>query len=204
MRDAECETILGVEAFPLLGHADRDGDKDRPDWVDTYPNLAEASNYRNGFEVHHPNRKRLMELIKEAPGLNIQELADALDVERTTVKHHIRVLQDKSYVVTRRQGRHRLHFPSSMNPKQRASLTTLRIPSVRAVVEALYRNPTGLSPSKLARRLDVSKRTIRRALDRLRSEDLLYVEADKDSDVAHLHPDLRIVIARWYAPRSRQ
>lgn len=186
----------GIQTLPVIGTTDENADR-APDWVGTYPQLSDLEQKLNGHEIENATRKRLMEIIKERPGLNVQELADAAGLERDTARHHIDRLVDAGYVVTNRQGRHRLHFPAHMDEDLREPLSLLRIPSVRAVVEELYRRPEDISENDLAERLDLTDRTVRRAVRSLEDRDLLYLEQDGDTRKAHLHPTLRLVLARW-------
>lgn len=141
--------------------------------------------------------KKLLAALQERPGLNIDELAQALGVRRTAAKHHLRRLERDHVVVRIRQGRHVLHFPSSMNPTQRTAFTVLRVPSIRAVLLDLFSNASH-SKAHIAQRLRVSTRTVRRALRKLEQQGLARVQLPLGggADLVHLHPEMRIALAR--------
>lgn len=157
----------------------------------------------------HPenlNRRAMYRFIVDHPGLNLQELADAVGIQRTAALYHVRRMVREARVVTQRHGPHLLHFPSDMPREQRTALSLLRIPSVRAVALELHRDPK-LSPGALAAKLDTTVRTVRRALRALQSNGLLRIEetpSPQSGRVAHLHPELRILLVRWRPDGSAQ
>lgn len=58
------------------------------------------------------NRARILAALKERPR-NTQQLAGALGLDYTTVRHHLRVLADNGLLVTSGEGYGRLFFPSN-------------------------------------------------------------------------------------------
>ena len=60
-----------------------------------------------------PTRRFLLDLLFERDGRTLTELESELEMTRFGVMKHLRVLEDAGLVVTRRQGREKLHF---LNP----------------------------------------------------------------------------------------
>jgi DNA-binding transcriptional ArsR family regulator len=60
-----------------------------------------------------PTRRHLLDRLFERDGRSLTELESELEMTRFGVMKHLRVLEDASLVVTRRQGREKLHF---LNP----------------------------------------------------------------------------------------
>src|SRR5215210_2163955 len=60
-----------------------------------------------------PTRRFLLDLLYERDGRTLTELESGLAMTRFGVMKHLRVLEDAGLVVTRRQGREKLHF---LNP----------------------------------------------------------------------------------------
>jgi DNA-binding transcriptional ArsR family regulator len=60
-----------------------------------------------------PSRRFLLDLLYERDGRTLGELDAELDMTRFGVMKHLRVLEEAGLVVTRRQGREKLHF---LNP----------------------------------------------------------------------------------------
>ena len=60
-----------------------------------------------------PTRRFLLDLLFEREGRTLYELDSELEMTRFGVMKHLRVLEEAGLVVTRRQGREKLHF---LNP----------------------------------------------------------------------------------------
>lgn len=60
-----------------------------------------------------PTRRYLLDLLFERDGRTLTELESELEMTRFGVMKHLKVLEDASLVVTRKQGREKLHF---LNP----------------------------------------------------------------------------------------
>jgi DNA-binding transcriptional ArsR family regulator len=60
-----------------------------------------------------PSRRLLLDLLYERDGRTLTELDGELEMTRFGVMKHLRVLEDAGLVVTRKQGREKLHF---LNP----------------------------------------------------------------------------------------
>ena len=60
-----------------------------------------------------PTRRFLLDLLFRGDGRTLTELECELEMTRFGVMKHLRVLEDARLVVTRRQGREKLHF---LNP----------------------------------------------------------------------------------------
>ena len=59
------------------------------------------------------SRRRLLDRLFERDGRTLKELESELEMTRFGVMKHLRVLEEAGLVVTRREGREKLHF---LNP----------------------------------------------------------------------------------------
>jgi DNA-binding transcriptional ArsR family regulator len=60
-----------------------------------------------------PTRRHLLDRLFERDGRTLTELESELEMTRFGVMKHLRVLEEAGLVVSRRRGRHKLHF---LNP----------------------------------------------------------------------------------------
>jgi DNA-binding transcriptional ArsR family regulator len=60
-----------------------------------------------------PTRRFLLDLLYERDGRTLTQLESGLEMTRFGVMKHLRVLEDSGLIVTRREGREKLHF---LNP----------------------------------------------------------------------------------------
>ena len=59
----------------------------------------------------HPARRRLLDLIKERPGCNVNDVCAGFDISRIAAVRHLDKLEDAGLVVSERDGRNRrLYF----------------------------------------------------------------------------------------------
>lgn len=74
-------------------------------WLPLYSRIARDD------VLDHSTRSEVYELLKQTPGLSLQAIAEELDVSRSTVRHHVRVLEDNDLLAHTSRGRCRLHYP---------------------------------------------------------------------------------------------
>ncbi len=60
--------------------------------------------------LDHEARESVCDALKTAPGLSIREIAQEVNVARSTARHHVRVLQDADLVDATTVGRCRIHY----------------------------------------------------------------------------------------------
>lgn len=58
----------------------------------------------------HPHRRRMLELLRQRPGLSVRELGDSFAMSDVGVLKHVRVLEAADLVLSRKQGRERHLF----------------------------------------------------------------------------------------------
>ena len=59
----------------------------------------------------HESRRRMLDLVRHAPGIGVGALAQAFDVSRIAVMKHLAVLEDAGLIVSQKEGRtRRLYF----------------------------------------------------------------------------------------------
>ena len=59
----------------------------------------------------HAHRRRMMDLVRSAPGITVGQLAAKFDVSRITVMKHLETLERAGLIVSRKDGaRRRLHL----------------------------------------------------------------------------------------------
>ena len=59
----------------------------------------------------HESRRRIVDLVKDRPGIRVGELAAAFDVTRIAVMKHLAILEEANLLISEKQGRTRcLYF----------------------------------------------------------------------------------------------
>jgi DNA-binding transcriptional ArsR family regulator len=83
------------------------------DYMVTYSGRMSKDEDRVFKALADPTRRFLLDLLFQGDGRTLTELESELEMTRFGVMKHLRVLEDAGLVVTRRQGREKLHF---LNP----------------------------------------------------------------------------------------
>lgn len=58
-----------------------------------------------------PVRQQLVMLMIDGSHKSVRELAEATDVQRPTVSHHLKILKEAGIVDERKEGRERFYYP---------------------------------------------------------------------------------------------
>lgn len=117
--------------------------------------------------LENPIRRSLMALVEENPGIRLTEAHNRLGMQRSTILHHVGILEDLRLIALRRQAGRVFLFPKGHNdvPDLEAK-AFLERPLVRAVLTAITDCET-CTQAGLARRMGSSQQTLSRILRRL-------------------------------------
>lgn len=66
----------------------------------------------------HRHRRTMLDVLKEAPGSTVGEVAAQFDISRIAVMKHLRVLEDAGLVVSEKRGRTRELFLNTVPIQQ--------------------------------------------------------------------------------------
>lgn len=159
----------------------------------------------DGNSIDSVRRKKIIHLLEEQPGLSIDELADAFNISRGTIRHHLQLLIRQGNVAAYRQGNRRLHFTTQMSPMRRKAIYLLRIGSIRSVVNETVDYPR-FRLSQVAQQIGLSPRSVRRALQMLEKAGLIeWRSSSKQKGVREVvfHPELRVAWALYIKDAGR-
>jgi predicted transcriptional regulator len=145
--------------------------------------------------IQNSTRKRVLAMVRDHPGLSLQEIANGMALTRTATTYHVRRLQKQGEIRTMRQGRTVRHFPPSVSaPAHQRMLGTLRLRMARAVVHRLAQDPTA-SWRSLARDLEIAPHTVRWHVKRLEESGLINVLKDEEGGHrVNFHAELRAAL----------
>lgn len=74
--------------------------------------MSNDHNMNSVFQaLAHKSRRRMLDIVKELPGIGVGALASEFDVSRIAVMKHLRVLEQADLIVSKKEGRtRRLYF----------------------------------------------------------------------------------------------
>lgn len=155
--------------------------------------LVGYSRHDDSDPLDNAVRKRVYDAVLRLPGAYVVELAEATDVSRSTVRYHVRILEEERLVVGQKiRGRQRMFPADDESPELTAALAD---DATAPVLDAVARLEPA-SVSTLAADLDRATSTVSYHLSRL--EDAGLVEQAREGCAVRnsLAPDVRADLVR--------
>lgn len=145
--------------------------------------LLRYSRYDDSDPLENDVRQQIYGLIERSPGTYISEVSEEVDASRSTVRYHVRILEEERLIVSEAvRGKHRFYLVGSDDPQLAAALNddaTARVLNAIARLEPV-------TVSTLADELDRSPGTVSYHLDRLTDDGLLEREREGNAVVTRL------------------
>lgn len=136
--------------------------------------------------LDHPLRRRIMEAIRDEPGIHRAGVAGRLDAAESTVRHHLDKLRSGGLVTTNEDHGFVCYFPrGEVDARLREALPVLLKPGPRKVLQALIERP-GRSNKELSEATGLSPSTVHHHVQRLREAGL--VEGQRRGRTVQLSP----------------
>lgn len=153
--------------------------------------LFRYSRYDDSDPLDNEVRNRVYGVIEQSPGTYISEVSEQVDASRSTVRYHVRILEDEGLIIGDAvRGKHRFYPSGSDDPALAAAMND---DATARVLDSIAR----LEPatvSALAEDLDRSPGTVSYHLDRLADDDLIERERIGNSVVTQLADGIKISI----------
>ncbi|WP_436927584.1 winged helix-turn-helix transcriptional regulator [Halosimplex amylolyticum] len=151
------------------------------------------SRHDDSDPLEHETRRDLFEAVERSPGVNLSTLADDSDVSLSTVRHHLRILQEEHLIVGERIRGQRRYFPS--NESEPVLVAALDDSATEPILRTLARSGAA-SVSDLADALGRDPSTISHHVSRLEDDGLVERERDRRSVQNSLAPVAERVLAQ--------
>lgn len=133
--------------------------------------------------LDHETRAAAYELLRKQPGLSLGEIAEELGAARSTVRHHVRKLEEAGMVRHVTEGRCRIHYPTGRE-EEAVIEHLLRNPKRARIIELLETRP--LSLVELAHVMEANPGSVHFHLNKLTEAGL--VERHENGSVVYRRP----------------
>lgn len=129
--------------------------------------------------LEQPERQRIHDLVLASPGIRIADLPGKTALHYSTCAYHVRMLARFGLLATQKVGRHIHCFEThaAFTPRQMTAVALGRGATARVLLGVVEREP-GIHPAEIARRMGLSRPTVKYHVDRLAAEGLLAVALD--------------------------
>ncbi|MGA9400246.1 winged helix-turn-helix transcriptional regulator [Haladaptatus sp.] len=147
--------------------------------------VGSYSRYDGSNPLNNATRATIYATVAEEPGLSLSALSEETDIPRSTVRYHVRILQEEKLVETTTvRGKRRVNPAGDDNPALAASLSD---EATASLLETVARDGPA-SVSDLADALDRTPGTVSYHLERLADDGLVERERAGNAVVTTL-PD---------------
>lgn len=144
--------------------------------------LFRYSQYDDSDPLEHDRRRAIYETIEADPGCYLSRVSDRADIPLSTVRYHVRILEDEDLVTAIKHNGKRRYFLETTDAELRAALAE---PAKRDVLEAL--SDLGQAHNgRLADELERDPSTVSHHLAALEDDGLVVREKDGRSIVNQL------------------
>lgn len=140
------------------------------------PGLVTLTGLTEARVLDHPRRRKILETVRDDPGIGINELRRRLHLGNGNASHHIGLLlRSKLLVEVKGEGRSAL-FPAGYADLERLErLAAVSSPAVRRVLDAITTEP-GSTQSQIAARTRLSPATVHYHARNLEAQALISCE----------------------------
>ncbi|MCT9095480.1 metalloregulator ArsR/SmtB family transcription factor [Haloarchaeobius sp. HME9146] len=157
------------------------------------------SRYDGSDPLAHDDRETIHQVVTDAPGVYLSAISEASGVPLSTVRHHVRVLEEEDLVTSVKIEGKRRYFPADTGDVElHAALSN---PSRAAILERLAETE-GTRVGELAEALDRDPSTLSHHLGRLEDAGLVEREREGRSVLNRLTPSARDGLAAAAAEPS--
>ncbi|UCH87952.1 MAG: winged helix-turn-helix transcriptional regulator [Thermoplasmata archaeon] len=123
--------------------------------------------------LEHRTRERIYNHIQNNPGVHYRGIMNDLELSMGVLSHHLNMLERQNFVKSMQDGTYRRFYPIGHKIDTRLLLTQPQ----ETILDAIKSNP-GISQSKLAEELNMTKKTVYYNVSQLRDSGLVFVDKD--------------------------
>jgi predicted transcriptional regulator len=121
--------------------------------------------------LDNENRARIMDLIKETPGIHYTKIKDELNMNNGTISYHLSVLMREERIISRNRGARKLFFPSGMEP----NINYRNIRNMEKEILKIIEHNPGINQFDLSKRMGRNPSTIHYNIQKMQNGELIRV-----------------------------
>jgi predicted transcriptional regulator len=137
--------------------------------------VASYSRYDDSDPLVNPVRLQIYDAIEQSPGASISEISDQTEISRSTVRYHVRILEEEQLITSKsHRGKHRL-YPVDESHHDLSAALNEEMPAM-IITAVVHHGP--LTVTELSDVVDRTPGTVSYHLDRLIDDGLLTKNQD--------------------------
>ncbi|MDG6223989.1 MAG: ArsR family transcriptional regulator [Candidatus Thermoplasmatota archaeon] len=127
---------------------------------------------RERDDADHLTRDRLIERIRDRPGLSFSDLMRAMNLNEGTLRYHLNYLEKRKIIRSRKEGVRRLYFATILSPTLYVQNTDLSREDKRVLT--LIRHHPGIKPSDILSMFGLTHNDLNRIVHKLKRERFIW------------------------------
>lgn len=144
----------------------------------------------------HGTRDAILDLLEREPGMTMTEIADALDLNKGTLRYHLEVLVKKERIFIRTEGKKRSYY-SGKAPARRSRERSRDLSRTdKRILSVIEENP-GIDLKGLSRVVNISRSEGRSVLRRLEGMGIIWKVRYEDG-VGYEKVTEKMILDRMY------
>jgi predicted transcriptional regulator len=128
-------------------------------------------------------RKRIFDYITEKPGIHYRAILSDLDLPMGVLSYHLNRLEKGQYIKSRQDGMYRRFYIKSTRTEMRFFLSDIQ----ESILNVIKENQ-GISQSKIARKINVSRKVVNYHVNILDQAGLIFVESRGRESACFINP----------------
>jgi len=169
--------VGGVESVRVAGRGLRGWLTDARDRLWRLAALFRYSRYDDSDPLDHDRRRAIYETIADHPGVYLSAIDEQTGGSLSSVRHHLRILEEEGLITARKFRGKRRYFPVTRDAEDPAMVAALEDRSTASLLETLAETGPATG-GRLAEKLDLDPSTVSHHLSRLEEEGLVDRERD--------------------------
>ncbi|MDF9745768.1 winged helix-turn-helix transcriptional regulator [Natrinema salsiterrestre] len=152
--------------------------------------LFQYSRFDDSDPLAHDSRREIYHKIGTDPGIHLSELADATDASLSTIRHHLRILDEENLISSKKVRGNRCYYRGdTIEDVDIALRIALEKPATRRLLETLA-DRGAAQTTTLADELDRHPSTVTHHLSTLEESGLVVRTRDGSAIMTRLEPDI--------------
>ncbi|WP_266080540.1 winged helix-turn-helix transcriptional regulator [Haladaptatus caseinilyticus] len=181
-------TVSNSLSNPYAGFVLASTEYIEPDSMVAANTVRSYSRYDSSNPLENVTRATIHDAVGDEPGQSLSGISERTNIPRSTVRYHVRILEEERLVETATvRGKHRVYPAENENPALSASLSD---DSTATLLDAVARDEP-VSVSALADTLDLTPGTVSYHLERLADDELVERERVGNAVVTSLTNTVR-------------
>lgn len=162
--------------------------------------ICEGSKLTKNKILSNKNRKEIYDFIIENPGINFNRISTQLDLTYPVISWHLNTLIKFNFIRKKKIDNRECYFDINYDDYDLKKIYLLSNDKCKQVLDYILENSRGVVFSHIANNLGISRNTVKKYINQLEKNDLIYKEKTSKGNLIFLdienYENLREIVRR--------